>query len=189
MKAVDKKKADTDMSRDEAVHRLWLLSVDFHQLLGKVIDAFCASVGLSRPQFAILFVLKYAVKPVRIVDLASYIHQNSNSTSMIVGRMAKQGLVRRVKTKRDRRAVVVKLTDHGNHVAEQAIPAAWQMIKTRASVCSDSEISLFSEMLEKFRQRLCGELKQVGKETQAEGFFERLDSHHIQKIANTNGSP
>jgi DNA-binding MarR family transcriptional regulator len=138
MKAVDKKEAGTDMSRDEAVHRLWILSVELQQLFGKVVDAVCASVGLTRPQFAMLFILKYSVKPVRIVDLASYLHQNSNSTSMMVDRMAKQGLVRRVKTTRDRRAVVVKLTDHGNRVATRAIPTSWQMIKTLMSTFSDS---------------------------------------------------
>ncbi len=175
MKAADKKKVGTDMSYDEAVHKLWILSVQIHQLFGQIIDAVCASVGLSRPQFAMLFVLKYSVKPARIVDLASYLHQNPNSTSMMVDRMAKQGLVRRVKTTSDRRAVVVKLTRHGNHVAEQAIPKAWQTIKTLASAFSDSEISQLPVMLEKFRQHLCDGLKQVGKETQAEGFFKELD--------------
>jgi DNA-binding MarR family transcriptional regulator len=189
MKAADKKKAGTDMSRDEAVHRLWLLSVEIHQLFGQVIDAICASVGLSRAQFAALFVLKYSVKPLRIVDLASHLHQNSNSTSMMVDRMAKQGLVRRVRSTSDRRAVVVKLTGHGNHVATQAIPTSWQMIKTLMSTFSDSEISLFLEMLEKFRQHLCDGLKQVDNETQEEGFFKKLDSHHIQKIAKTKDSP
>ncbi len=188
MKAVDKKKAGTDMLRDEAVHRLWISAVEFHQLFGKVVDAVCASVGLTRPQFAMLFVLKYSVKPVRIVDLAFYLHQNPNSTSMMVDRMAKQGLVRRARTKSDRRAVVVKLTGHGNHVATQAIPKAWQMIKTLASKLSDSEISLFAEMLEKARERLAVDVKRVIGGTQAEGFFEEMNSDHLQKVSDTNGS-
>ena len=188
MKAVDKKKNGIDMSRDEAVHRLWLLSVEIHQLFGQVIDAICASVGLSRAQFAALFVLKYSVKPLRIVDLASHLRQNSNSTSMMVDRMAKQGLVRRVRSTSDRRAVVVKLTGHGNHVATQAIPTSRQMIKTLMSTFPDSEISQFSMILEKFRQRLCDGLKQAGDEIQAEGFFKKLDSHKIQNVS-TQGSP
>jgi len=189
MKAVDKKRAGTDMSRDEAVYRLWLLSVQIHQLFGQIIDAVCASVDLSRPQFAMLFVLKYSVKPARIVDLASYLHQNSNSTSMMVDRMAKQGLVRRVRSTSDRRAVVVKLTGHGNRVVTEAIPKAWQTISTLASAFSDSEISQLPVVLEEFRQRLCDGLKKAGEEAQAEGFFEGLDSYQIHKAANTNGSP
>jgi DNA-binding MarR family transcriptional regulator len=189
MKAVDKKKAGTDMSRDEAVYSLWLLSVQIHQLFGQAIDAVCASVGISRPQFAMLYVLKYSVKPVRIVDLASYLHQNPNSASMMVDRMVKQGLVMRAKTKSDRRAVVVKLTRHGNHVATQAIPTSWQMIKTLATAFSDSEISQLPVMLEKFKQQLCDGLKKIGEETQAEGFFKELDTHRPVKRFTINDSP
>lgn len=176
------------MSRDEAVHRLWIQSVDLQQLLGKCIDAVCATVGLSRPQFAMLFVLKFSVKPVRIIDLASNLRQNPNSTSMMVDRMVKQGLVRRVRSTSDRRTVIIKLTNHGNHVAAQSITKAWPMIKTLMSTFPDSEISQFSMILEKFRQRLCDGLKQAGDEIQAEGFFKELDSHKIQKVS-TQGSP
>ena len=184
MKAVGKKEAGIEMSRDEAINRLWISAVDFHQLFGKVIDAVCASVGLSMPQFATLFVLKFSVKPLRMVDLASYLHQNSNSVSMLVNRMVKQGLLRRVRTKSDRRAVIVKLTDKGNHVAMQAIPPAWQMIKTLAANLSDSEISLLSEGLEKSKQYVCDGLKGAGEETQVKEYFKELDSDFILKIAN-----
>ncbi len=185
MKAADKKKAGTGVSRGEAVHRLWVLSVELHEVFAKVVDGICASVGLGRPQFEILFVLKYSVKPVRIADLASYTHQNPNSVSMLVDRMAKQGLVKRVRSTRDRRVVTVKLTDHGNHVVTQAMPTAWQMIKAQLSVFSDSEISLFSVVLEELRQHLSDELIRLGKEMQAEGFFKELGAFRIQNVADT----
>ena len=143
----------------EAVFRLWFLWSEAAQLYIKVAESACADVGLSFPQFSVLFIVKYSTGPVRISDLAHYIHQNPNSISMIVDRMARQGLVRRVKNQRDRRVVIIKLTGRGDRLLQKALPVTNQMVMTQTSVFSNVELAAFSSMLEKFRNKLYGTME------------------------------
>ena len=186
MKAVDKKKAGPQMSRGEMVLGLWFWWAELHLVFVKLAEAAVGSVGLSYPRFSILFVLKFSVNPVRIVDLADQVHRTPNSVSMIVDRMVKQGLVKRVRSTRDRRAVIVKLTDHGNRVITQAVPACAEVVSARYSVFSDSEIALFSRIREKFDEQISGKIKQMSDETQIEKLVKGVD---LQKIADSIGLP
>jgi DNA-binding MarR family transcriptional regulator len=81
--------------------------------------------GLTMEQFLVLVNIKYNDVPMHIKNLADWLERSTNSMSMLVDRMVKAGLLRRVRDKRDRRAVNVSLTSKGEIAIERAGPAAW----------------------------------------------------------------
>jgi DNA-binding MarR family transcriptional regulator len=169
---------NTDKPHNESVFKLWLLWSEIFHLHMKLAEKVCSDSGISYPQFQILFLLKYSTHPMRIVDLANYIYQNANSVSMIVNRMVKQGLVRRIRSSRDRRIVIVKLTNHGTNLVEKTIPPFWQILNEEVSVFSDSEILRILVTLEKFNKHLFNEMT---KGT----YIKELEPIDVRKIADS----
>ena len=151
------------------------------QAVTKVAEEKCASLGISYPQFLVLFSLQFCAGPTRIVDLARHLNKQTNSVSMIVDRMVKQRLIRRVKSTRDRRIVLLKITDYGTEKVKHAIGPLWEVWEMMTGVFSDDELREFSDFLAKFKQHLY-KLAMVSETVRRELVF-----YDIRKIANAIG--
>jgi hypothetical protein len=80
--------------------------------------------------------------------------------------MVKAGLVKRRRDRKDRRAVVVSMTDKGREAVEPAIPAGWEFIHKIVSPLSDSDQRAFVRMLETVKCELVGYLNPEMDKTQ-----------------------
>jgi hypothetical protein len=77
---------------------------------------------------------------------------------MLVDRMVKTGLLRRVRDKRDRRAVNVFLTSKAEAVLEQASPAAWEFTQLTMSALSYEDKHTFANLFRMVNSKLLGYL-------------------------------
>lgn len=75
--------------------------------------------GLTAPQLWALKTLA-ALGPLHAGDLARALLVHQSSTSLLVARLERRGLVRRTRQKDDRRYVRIDLTERGQALAEQA---------------------------------------------------------------------
>jgi DNA-binding MarR family transcriptional regulator len=75
--------------------------------------------GLTAPQLATLQAI-VRLEPVTIGAIGRAIHLSQATVTGIVGRLEKRGLATRTRSQRDRRSVVVELTDAGRALAEGA---------------------------------------------------------------------
>jgi DNA-binding MarR family transcriptional regulator len=75
--------------------------------------------GLTAPQLAALRSVQ-RLGPVTVGALARDIHLSQATITGILGRLEKRGLVTRTRGDRDRRSVVVQLTDEGAKLVEEA---------------------------------------------------------------------
>jgi DNA-binding PadR family transcriptional regulator len=78
--------------------------------------------------------------------------------SMLIDRMVKAGLVRRTRDRKDRRVVIVSMTEKGRTAVEPAIPAGWEFIHEALSPLSDDEQRDLADMLERVKWELVGYL-------------------------------
>jgi DNA-binding MarR family transcriptional regulator len=75
--------------------------------------------GLTTPQLAALLAIQ-RLQPITVGALARDIHLGAATVTGILGRLEKRGLVIRTRDDRDRRSVVLELTDDGAQMANNA---------------------------------------------------------------------
>jgi len=75
--------------------------------------------GLTTPQLAALQAT-HRLQPINVGALARDIHLSQATVTGILGRLEKRGLVSRTRGDRDRRSVVVQLTDDGAELVKEA---------------------------------------------------------------------
>jgi len=139
-------------------------------LVLKCEDAVYAEYGLSQQQYLVLLAIESSSDPfVRVTDVAQRLKRNSNSISMIIDRMGKNGLVERIRDLPDRRSVHLVLTDKGKEKLYQASKVGWRLTERMTSIFSEEELETFARLIEKLREKSFGELhpgeviKEVGK--------------------------
>ena len=137
--------------------RLWLLLPRVGDALNLCQDLIFGEYGITTEQWRVLTCIK-SRGPLRVVALGSMLERSPNSMSMIVDRMVKAGLGRRTRDRKDRRAVLVSMTDKGKEAVEPAVPAGWEFIHKLLSPLSYDDQRALASMLETIKCELVGYL-------------------------------
>jgi len=119
----------TNLESEIAIVKLWRQLYQTYTLLKQCEDRVIEEHGLTTEQFAVLGAMDYFVGPMNITDIAHWLERSTNSITMLVDRMVKAGLVRRVRSKSDRRVVRVTFTSKGKSAIKPATQASFQVIR------------------------------------------------------------
>jgi DNA-binding MarR family transcriptional regulator len=131
--------------------RLWFLLHRDYALLRGCEDQMYGEKGLTMEQYATLVAIKYLNDPVRPTDVARWIGRRTNSVSMMIDRMVKAGLVRRERSKRDRRVVRLIITSKADNALKPATRAGWEFIQKIMSPLSEEDRYTLARLLEILR--------------------------------------
>lgn len=106
---------------DETIdaQHVWNLFQQTYLLAFRHQEQVTAKVGLSHSQAAVLGVLSAANRPLPLSHLARYLTQEAQSTTELADRLERRGYVRRTRDPRDRRLVLLELTDEGRELYGQ----------------------------------------------------------------------
>jgi DNA-binding MarR family transcriptional regulator len=147
-----------DSKSANTVLRLWLLLQRVRDALARCEDSIFSEYGITLEQFTVLGQTKARGGSMRIIDLARALESAPNNISNLVDRMVKAGLVRRTRSKIDRREVRVSLTSRGENSVSLAVPAGWEFIQKILSPISDKEKHALVNLLETLKCDLIGYL-------------------------------
>jgi len=131
--------------------RLWFLLHRDYALLRSCEDRIYGEKGLTMEQYATLVAIKYLGGSVRPTDVARWIGRSPNSVSMMVDRMVKAGLVRRERSRTDRRVVRLIISSKAENALKPATQAGWEFIQKIMSPLSDEDRHTFARLLETLR--------------------------------------
>ncbi len=140
-----------NLESQNLILRLWFLLHRDYVLLRNCEDQMYGEKGLTMEQYATLVAIKYLNDPVRPTDVARWMGHSPNSVSMMIDRMVKAGLVRRERSKRDRRVVRLIISSKGENALEPATRAGWEFIQKIMSPLSDEDRHTFARLLEMVR--------------------------------------
>ncbi|GAA2895257.1 MarR family transcriptional regulator [Actinoplanes cyaneus] len=114
-----------------------------------------AAFGIGRPEFDVLATLRRSGRPYQLSPgaLASSMMLSTGGTTARLDRLEKAGLIARSPDPSDRRAILVRLTDQGFTVADQAVTAGLDEQRRLLSHLSPKQQSQLSDLL---RQLLSG---------------------------------
>jgi DNA-binding MarR family transcriptional regulator len=134
--------------------RLWFLSHRTHELLRRCEDQVYGEYNLTTEQYTVLVSIKYMGGVAKPSEIARWIGRTPNSVSMIVDRMVKDGLLRRVRDRSDRRVVNVSITSKAENSLEPAIRAGWEFIQKITSPLSNEDKHAFIRLHDTLRYEI-----------------------------------
>jgi len=140
------------------IMRLWLLVHRVRDAFFLCEDSVFAEHGLTTEQFTLLAAVKGAGSSLKPSELAKIMDRSPNSVSMLVDRMAKAGLVRRIRDRKDRRVVNVMLANKGEEALEPSMVVGWELAKKILSALSDEEKNTLADLLETVKCECLGYL-------------------------------
>ncbi len=108
--------------------------------------------GLSQTQFFVLILLKRNPEGLSIGVLADGVSVTSQTMTRIIDRMETAGLCEREQHPKDRRAWVVRLTEHGAQVLGKALPAHYVWVAKLMSHFDESERDVLVKLMFKLKQ-------------------------------------
>ncbi|MGN6517080.1 MAG: MarR family winged helix-turn-helix transcriptional regulator [Rhizomicrobium sp.] len=116
-------------------------------------EAIFADRDLTFTQWISLMGLREGVAETS-ADLARHLNHDAGAVTRVVDELEKRGLVRRERSKSDRRVVNLTLTPQGRAVAKQYVPPIVDFWNTVMDEFSNKEISQLIELLSRLIHRL-----------------------------------
>ena len=139
---------------ENLVLRLWYASHRTRALLKMCEDKIYGEYNLTTEQYTVLVAIKYIGGVAKPSEIARWIGRTPNTVSMIVDRMVKDGLLRRVRDRKDRRVVNVSITSKAENSLEPAIRAGWEFIQKITSPLSNEEKHAFIKLHDTLRYEI-----------------------------------
>lgn len=107
------------------------------------------SHGLSRAEFEILGKLRGMSKSSRATDLSQMTKASGAAITKRLDKLSSMGLVMREALPRDRRVVLVSLTDDGRKIVDDVMPIVLKAERMWLSALDEDEIEVLEPILEK----------------------------------------
>jgi DNA-binding MarR family transcriptional regulator len=133
----------------------WAALYTAYMIMRKGTERALAQAKVTLPQAIVLVRLDEAEgRPLPVRSLARFLLQESPSVTTLIDRMCERGLVERLQDPRDRRKVLVKMTDKGKETRE-SIRDLWREIREELfDVFTEEERVEFKALLFKFRRNI-----------------------------------
>ncbi len=133
--------------------KAWVLCHQAHNSVSRCEDVVFAKVGLTSQKLSVFMAIAYMDGPATVSSVAHYLDRNANGVSMIIDRMAKDGLVESKRDLPDRRAVRLVITKKVKEIFEQATMLGWELIEEVLSCLSDEDIVKLNSLLDRVRSK------------------------------------
>jgi DNA-binding MarR family transcriptional regulator len=108
--------------------RLWGMLYQTYSVLKTCEDQTFEQYGLTTEQYGLLAAIAFLGGTARVTDIARWLERTPNSITMLVERMVKAGLVKRTRSRYDRREVRVTSTSKGEAAFKPANMAGYHVI-------------------------------------------------------------
>lgn len=106
------------------------------------------SFGLTLPQFAVIEALGH-LGPLKVGDICNKMLATGGNMTLIIDNLEKLEMVRRVPSKKDRRVILIELTDKGQKIFDDYFIQHAEYIKNTFSILSLEEQKMLGSLLGK----------------------------------------
>jgi DNA-binding MarR family transcriptional regulator len=147
------------------------------------LDEILAPQGLTTERYFVLLAIKNHEGTARVTDIAHWAERRINSVSTIVDRMVRDGLLRRVRDRRDRRAVNVSMTAKADTLLTSANIASVEFIGKVMSPLSRDDAHTLISLFVRINYKL---LESLNPEADIEGILKDDSDLHdrlVKKMA------
>jgi DNA-binding MarR family transcriptional regulator len=134
---------------DDPVRRPIYILHQVNESLKKLEDKMHREVGITTQKFGVLSALNTLHHPVTPTVIANLMDRNTNTITLMIDRMEKDGLVSRIRDLDDRRSLRLKLEKKGEKAFGQGIERHRVLYKEIMSCLNKDELQELSRLLDK----------------------------------------
>lgn len=140
-------------SRIENVVRLWLRMFSCERSIEQRLRShLSASFGITLPQFKVLSELDRSDAPVVMSRLSEQLNVTSSNITGVIGRLERDGLVKRLRSSTDRRVQCIEMTSAGRTAFVEIAQDNVLWIARAFAELTDEEVMQLQKLLLKARQ-------------------------------------
>ncbi|MFC1945881.1 MarR family winged helix-turn-helix transcriptional regulator [Chloroflexota bacterium] len=136
----------------EPIVNAWWLFHETHDSVVKCEENLFLKTELPRQQFLVISAIKMCQGPATAAAIANLLDRHPNSMTLIINRMEKDGLIKRVKDLKDRRAIRLVITPRGEEIFTRVSEPARNLPERIFSVLSKKEIIALIRLIRKIRE-------------------------------------
>jgi len=114
---------------------------------------------ITPSEWVTLRLILSAPGPASLTDISRFLSIAIQSVSQLLNKLEKRGLIRRVRSKDDKRMVKIYITEKGFELLKEVTPFTYDFIKDTSGTLSESEIKSLHAISRKIRDRC---LKMLG---------------------------
>jgi len=131
------------------------------RLITKAYKPFLDEIGLTYPQYLVLMVL-WERDEISVREVTKKLMLNTNTISPLLKRMEKMELLKRTRSTKDERSVIIKLTEKGKHLKTGARPIPEKLLQSLLNENINlSDVLQLKEMLNEWIKVLSEKTKNV----------------------------
>ena len=191
-----RKKFSPDGVQDDGRHSYYLsdeLSLTvwmFSQATNTHMKAFAkalakAGTGITTMQWTTLWLLLSSPGSMSLTEIAKFLPIEIHSVSALVEKLEKRGLIKRIRSKNDRRVVNIYLTEQGFNILKKTAPYTYDFNMNTIGTLSGAQIKALQKITKKIRDRDLEMLEQDPK--RADVVLERLANMTAESRHFTDG--
>jgi DNA-binding MarR family transcriptional regulator len=139
-----------DRMNSREVYQAWVAIGQAAISLERAVDARLRPWNLNQSQGAALLVLAQH-GPQRMSHLARFLLQQTQTTTDLVDRLERRGLVRRIRHETDRRVVLVEITEEGQSLIGEVGDAVWSVGNDAFRTINGNDLRRFTESVRHIR--------------------------------------
>ena len=148
---------DTASERDKQSLRLWLRLLACENIVEQQIRARLRErFGITLPQFDVMAALEHVQDPLTMTELSKRLMVSNGNVTGVVDRLVREGFVRRVPSRRDRRVQLIALTDTGLAEFRKIARCHEQWVSESFSGLPLKDVSQLTTLLSTTQERLSG---------------------------------
>ena len=133
-------------------YQIWFALHEVDTGILKAIEKEVRPFQISTPAAGLMYVLQASGEPATLNELSRWLFRRPHSVSELVARLAKQGLVKKIRDPKRKGSVRVKLTKKGDEILRQYMKEM-KVVRTIMSSLSKKETDVFMACLGKLRKK------------------------------------
>jgi len=118
------------------------------------------SYGLTQPQFAVIEILGH-LGPLKVGEICKKMLVTGGNMTLVLDNVEKLGLIERVHSKEDRRAILVRLTKEGQELFDRIFYSHAEYITQLMSVLTAQEQKTLGELLKKLGKAVAEDKREL----------------------------
>lgn len=149
--------SETGAERDKQSLRLWLRLLACENMVEQQIRTrLRTQFGITLPQFDVMAALEHVEAPLTMTELSKRLMVSNGNVTGVVDRLVREGYVRRVPSRRDRRVQQIALTENGLAVFRKIARCHEQWVAESFAELPLRDVSQLTTLLSSAQERLRG---------------------------------
>ena len=147
-----------DFQIPDPIVNAYVLLLNTSDIVSRSAEIELSKLGITSTQYAVLVTLSVCPQPPTLTELGQRLFRTKNNLTTVIDNMERDGLVKRIRDKADRRAIRVMVTEKGAELFASVRAPSRELVYQTMSCYNQEDVSRLSELLQRIRRHTLEQL-------------------------------